>query len=369
MAGDMTTRATSSTILVGDIGGTRTRLSLYDGQGKRLLIEAVLPSREYNRFDDVAQQFLSTSPHAQPAVAVFGVAGPVRGQVASVTNLKWRMDASRLERSLTIPKVILVNDLAVAARGCLHLSPDIAEPLAGRNATLSGQDLAVIAAGTGLGEAYLLWNGNRHLVVPTEGGHTDFAPRSTLEIELWQFLARRHPDHVSYERVLSGDGLGAMYDFFASKAGREPKPVAKKLSEGDRNAGIAELGLSGTYEPAKKAVDLFAKIYGAEAGNLALKGLTLGGVFVAGNIARHIVSTRRESFLEGFCAKGRFSKMMSQIPIILVTDPLIGVRGALATAKEVLATGPSATKPPSKAPSAKPAKPAKPAKKVKQAKR
>jgi glucokinase len=344
MADDMTTRATASTLLVGDIGGTRTRLSLYDGHDKRLLVEAILPSREYDRFEDVARQFLSASTYPIPAVAVFGVAGPVRGQVASVTNLKWRMDAQRLERILSIPKVILVNDLVVAARGCLHLSGDIAVPLGGRKATLAGRDLAVISAGTGLGEAFLFWNGDRHLVVPTEGGHADFAPRSTLEIELWQFLARRHADHVSYERVLSGDGLGAIYDFFASKAGREPKAIGKKLSEGDRNAAIAELGLSGTHDAAKKAVDLFAKIYGAEAGNLALKGLTLGGVFVAGNIARHIVSARRESFLEGFQAKGRFAKMMSQIPIILVTDPLIGVRGALAMAREILASAPGAAK-------------------------
>lgn len=331
----MKTRATSS-MLVGDIGGTRVRLSLYDGQGKRLLTEAVLPSREYSRFDDVAQQFLSSSTAATPTVAVFGVAGPVRGQTAYVTNLPWKLDAAKLARSLSIPKVVLANDLAVAAKGCLHLSPDIAVPLGGRPVTLANQDLAVIAAGTGLGEALLVWNGKNHLVVPTEGGHADFAPRSALEIELWQFLARRHPDHVSYERVLSGDGLGALYDFFVSKAGREPKPVGKRLAEGDRNAAIAEIGLSGVYEPAAKAVNLFANIYGAEAGNLALKSLALGGVFVAGNIARHIVLARREVFLDGFRAKGRFTKMMSHIPVVLVTDPLVGVRGALALAKEVL---------------------------------
>lgn len=335
----MKTRSTSSSILVGDIGGTRTRLSLYDRQGKRLLVEAVLPSREYARFDDIARQFLSTSTYGSPEVAVFGVAGPVRAQTASVTNLSWKLDAAKIARSLSIPKVVLANDLAVAARGCLHLSPDIAVPLGGRNATLAGQDLAVIAAGTGLGEALLVWNGKGHLVVPTEGGHADFAPRSAIEVELWQFLARRHPEHVSYERVLSGDGLGAIYDFFAAKAGREPKAVGKRLAEGDRNAAIAEIGLAEDYAPAKKAVDLFASIYGAEAGNLALKCLALGGVFVAGNIARHIVSARRELFLEGFRAKGRFSKLMTQIPVILVTDPLIGVRGALAVAKEVMAEG------------------------------
>lgn len=336
MAGDMTTRSASSTILVGDIGGTHTRLSLYDRQGKRLLLEAVLPSRAYDRFDDVAHQFLGTSTYGTPSVAVFGVAGPVRNQVATVTNLRWRIEAARIARSLSIPNVVLVNDLAVAAKGCLHLTPDIAQQLTERKAAVEGQDLAVIAAGTGLGEALLVWNGNRHLVVPTEGGHTDFAPRSPLEMELWHFLAKIFPDHVSYERVLSGDGLGALYDFFSTKAGREPKPVGKRLAEGDRNAAIAELGLSGVYEPAKKAVDLFANIYGAEAGNLALKGLALGGVFVTGNIARHIVPARRESFLDGFRSKGRFTKMMTQIPIVLVTDPLIGVRGAMAIAKEVL---------------------------------
>lgn len=348
----MTMRATSFSMLVGDIGGTRTRLSLYDGQGKGLLAEAVLPSREYGRFEDVAQQFLGSATHPPPAVAVFGVAGPVQGQTARVTNLPWRLDATKLSQSLSIPKVVLANDLAVAARGCLHLTPDIAESLTGRPAMLMGQHLAVIAAGTGLGEALLVWNGKTHLVLPTEGGHTEFAPRSALEVELWQFLSRRHPEHVSYERVLSGDGLGALYDFFAAKAGREPKAIGKKLAQGDRNAVIAEIGLSGSYEPAAKAVDLFASIYGAEAGNLALKGLTLGGVFVAGNIARHIVSARRESFLTGFRAKGRFGKIMAQIPVVLVTDPLIGVCGALAMAKEVVAVGPGPAS--SKASSKKP---------------
>lgn len=341
----MTTRATSSTILVGDIGGTRTRLSLYDRQGKRLLAEAVLPSRMYDQFEDIAQQFLGSSTHPRPVVAVLGVAGPVRGQTAMVTNLRWRLDAVRLAKSLSIPKVVLANDLAMAAQGCLHATPDIIVPIADRAASLEGQDLAVIAAGTGLGEAFLVWNGERHFVVPTEGGHTDFAPRSLVEIELWHFLSKRFPDHVSYERVLSGDGLGAMFDFFSAKSGREPKPVTKRLNEGDRNAAIAEIGLSGIYEPAKQAVDLFASIYGAEAGNMALKGLTMGGVFVAGNIARHIVAARKEIFLESFQAKGRFARMMSQIPIVLITDPLIGVRGALAVAKEVLSEGPSKPSP------------------------
>lgn len=350
----MTARATTSTILVGDIGGTRTRLSLYDRQGKRLLAEAILPSRLYDQFDDIALQFLGSSTHPAPAIAVLGVAGPVRGQTATITNLRWRLDATRLAKSLSIPKVVLANDLAVAAQGCLHATAEIIVPITDRPVSLEGQDLAVIAAGTGLGEAFLIWNGERHFVMPTEGGHTDFAPRSLVEIELWHYLSKRFPDHVSYERVLSGDGLGAMYDFFSAKSGREPKPVTKRLHEGDRNAAIAEIGLSGVYEPAKEAVDLFASIYGAEAGNMALKGLTMGGVFVAGNIARHIVAARKDLFLESFQGKGRFSRMMEQIPVVLITDPLIGVRGALAVAKEELAEDSSkpAPKPMTKKPKA-----------------
>jgi glucokinase len=209
-------------------------------------------------------------------------------------------------------------------------------PLGDKRPVLRGYHLAVIAAGTGLGQALLIWDGTKHIVVPTEGGHTDFAARNPLEVELWQFLSNRYPDHVSYERVLSGDGLGALYDFFASRAGREPRQITRRLLQDDRNAVIAELGLSRTYRPAAKAVDMFASIYGAEAGNLVLKQLALGGVFVAGNIARHIVPARQEIFLDAFRRKGRFSALMGEIPVAVVTDPLVGVRGALAIAKDLL---------------------------------
>lgn len=332
----MKKRSSTPSILVGDIGGTRTRLSLYDGRGKALLLEAVLPSREHATFDEIALRFLSSAAHPHPTVAVLGVAGPIRDRVATVTNLPWRLDERQLARKLSIPQVVLANDLAVAAAGCLHLPADVALSLDERKPTLKGNHMAVIAAGTGLGEARLVWDGAKHLVLPTEGGHTDFAPRTPLEIELWHFLSNRFPDHVSYERVLSGDGLGALYDFFATRAGREPRAIGRKLESGDRNAAIAELGLARAYRPAARAVDLFASIYGAEAGNLALKSMALGGVFVTGNIARHIVPARRELFLEGFRKKGRFAGIMASIPVVVVTDPLVGVRGALAMARELL---------------------------------
>jgi glucokinase len=345
----MKKRSTTPSILVGDIGGTRTRLSLYDGRGKTLLLESVLPSREHATFDEIALRFLSSASHPHPAVAVLGVAGPIRDRVATVTNLPWKLDERQLARKLSIHEVVLVNDLAVAAAGCLHLPPEVALTLDERKPVLKGNHMAVIAAGTGLGEALLLWDGAKHLVLPTEGGHADFAPRTPVEIDMWHFMSNRFPDHVSYERVLSGDGLGALYDFFASRSGKEPSAIARKLEHGDRNAAIAELGLARASRPAARAVDMFASIYGAEAGNLALKALAVGGVFVAGNIARHIVPARSELFLEGFRKKGRFSGLMSTIPVVVVTDPLVGVRGALAMAREMIASREGAAPQPKRA--------------------
>jgi glucokinase len=333
----MRKRTSTPSILVGDIGGTRTRLALYDGSGRKLLLEAVLPSTEYTSFDDIALSFLARSHVPHPRVAVLGIAGPVKDAAAAVTNLPWRLEERALGRRLEIPKVLLLNDLAVAARGCLHLPPDAMEVLTEHKPKLRGNHAGVIAAGTGLGEAGLIWDGSRHLVLPTEGGHADFAPRTPLEIELWHFLAARHPEHISYERVLSGNGLGALYDFFASRGGREPRMISRRLAEGDRNEAIAELGLTRAHRPAARAVELFASIYGAEAGNIALRKLALGGIFVAGNIARHIVTARREIFLDAFRQKGRFSELMATIPAAVVTDPLVGVRGALAIAKELAA--------------------------------
>ena len=346
-----TKRAAPTSLLVGDIGGTNTRLALFDASGKKALSEAVFPSREHATFEEIALPFLSRSNAPHPAVAVLGVAGPIRDRVATVTNLPWRLAERDLEVRLRIPRALLVNDLVVNARGCLHLPAGSIAPLTPSPPKLKGQNLGVIAAGTGLGEARLVWDGARHLALPTEAGHCDFAPRTPLQIELWHFLAGRHPDHVSYERILSGSGIGALYDFFASRAARVPRLVERRLAQGDRNAAITELGLARAFRPAARAVDMFAEIYGAEAGNVALRELALGGVFVVGNIARHIVTARREIFMTAFVQKGRFAGLLSDVPVAVVTDPLVGVRGALAIAREltVPATQPAKTKTKAKA--------------------
>ena len=323
-------------LLVGDIGGTNTRLRLTEKTGRRVLAEAVYPSRDFASFEDVARPFLANADAPHPKVAVIGIAGPVNGGVARVTNLPWTLDERALARHLKIDKFLLKNDLVVIAKGCIGVPGDLVVSITEKAPSPKGKNCAVVAAGTGLGEAKLLWDGEKHLAFATEGGHGDFAPQSPLEIELWHFLSARYPDHVSYERVLSGNGLGALYDFFASRGGREPASVKKRLLEGDRNAAIAELGLAHAHRPAARAVDLFASLYGAEAGNMALREMAFGGVFLAGNIAKNIVPAKKELFLDAFIRKGRFASMMSQIPVAVVTDPFVGVRGAFAFAKDLL---------------------------------
>ncbi len=337
-------RSGAASFLVGDIGGTNTRLALFEAVGRRALSEAVFPSREYASFEEIVLPFLARSSAPHPAVAVLGVAGPIRDRVATITNLPWRLVERELEQRLKIARVDLVNDLVANARGCLHVAPRSITPLTERPPRPRGAHVAVLAAGTGLGEARLLWDGARHLALPTEGGHCDFAPRNPLQIELWHFLTGRHPDHVSYERILSGSGLGALYDFFASRAGRVPRAIERRLALGDRNAAICELGLSRAFRPAARAIDLFVEIYGAEAGNLALRELALGGVYVVGNIARQIVPARRDIFMAAFQQKGRFASLLAEVPVAVVTDPLVGVRGALAIARELAEAPPAPAK-------------------------
>lgn len=327
-------RAPGPTFLVGDVGGTHTRLAIFDATGRAPLFEAVLASREHATFEEAAERFLHEAGGAPPSVAALAVAAPIEKGTAAFTNLAWRLDERALARRLRIEKVVLLNDLAASARGCLLTPPSSLIALTEGRPARRGQNLAVIAAGTGLGEARLIWTGTAHLALATEGGHRDFGPRNPLEIELLRFLEGRYPDHVSYERIVSGAGLGSLYDFFAARGGAVPPGVAARLAGEDRNAAIAEIGLAREHLPAERAVDLFASIYGAEAGNLALGELALGGVYVTGNIARHILPARREIFLAAFRAKGRFADLLSRVPVAVVTDPLVNRRGALAVARE-----------------------------------
>lgn len=329
--------AAPETVLVGDVGGTRTRLALYAKGAKKAAAESIVPSGEHAGLEEIVTAFLEGTG-ARPSAAVFGVAGPVRAGTAQITNLPWKLDERALARKLRIPRVRLANDLVVGARGCLEVRASEITLITDKAPAKKGEHLGVVAAGTGLGEARLVWIDGRYHALATEGGHCDFAPRSPLEVDLWHFLAARFPEHVSYERVVSGAGLGVIYDFFAARE-KEPVPaaIAARLAAGDRNAAICDLGIEGAHRPAALAVDLFARIYGAECGNVALRELATGGVYVIGNIGSIIIPARRQIFLEGFLAKGRFAGLLATVPVAVVRDPLVGLRGARALAEELSA--------------------------------
>ncbi|MCL2450380.1 MAG: glucokinase, partial [Polyangiaceae bacterium] len=245
--------------------------------------------------------------------------------------------AKLLQRKLGIKRVTLLNDLVALALGTLGVSRRKLHVLGDAGAPKrSGANLAVLAAGTGLGEALLVWDGAQYLPVATEGGHTDFGPRDENDVDLFHFLRARF-GHVSWERILSGAGLSNVYDFVrqVKRMGESAENVDAIESAPDRNAAIARLGVEERSEAAARAVEMFVELYGAEAGNLALKTLAVGGVYVCGNIAGNMLSViDRGGFRRAFAAKGRFTPMMEKIPVAVVLENDIGLAGAARVALE-----------------------------------
>ena len=324
-------------LVIGDIGGTNARLSLLSPSG-RTVHHQVLVSRQFPSLEAAVRAFLAGAEGPRKIkAAAFGVAGPVVNGRVTATNLPWVIDGRALARKLSIKRVTLINDLVALALGTLGVTRSKLHVLGDAGAPKrKGANVAVIAAGTGLGEAMLVWDGARYVASATEGGHTDFGPRDDIEVELLQFLRSRF-GHVSWERIVSGDGLGNLYDFFrmAKGIGESAEIVQELESRPDRNAAIAELGMGGHSEAAERAVELFAMIYGSEAGNLALKTMAVGGVFVCGNIAARMIPVfDRGGFRRAFADKGRFTPMMEKIPIAVVKDNDIGLAGAARVALE-----------------------------------
>jgi glucokinase len=320
-------------LLAGDIGGTHARLVLLAPDG-RVLRHEVYESRSFPSLEAVIGAFLGQRrPRARVSAAAFGVAGPVVDGRCVATNLPWVIDGRVLGRKLGIKKVTLLNDLVALSLGALGVQRGKLRVLGAAGAPKKkGANVAVIAAGTGLGEAMLVWDAEAARFVPsaTEGGHTEFGPGSDLEVELLAFLRKRF-GHVSGERILSGAGLGNLYDFFRlAKSVGETAANAQALEAApDRNAAIAQLGQEGKSEAASRAVGLFALIYGAEAGNLALKTLAVGGVYVCGNIAAKMLPMlERGTFRAAFEDKGRFRALMEKIPVAVVLDSDVGLAGA-----------------------------------------
>jgi glucokinase len=317
-------------ILAGDIGGTNSRLAFFRKHAGRLeaVVEDTYTSRDHAHLEAIVKTFVSA--HDLPIdAACFGVAGPVRHGRIDTTNLPWDVDARELARALGLRTVGLLNDLEAHAYGIAMLAPEEFVTLNQGVVDASG-NAAVIAAGTGLGQAGLYWDGQRHLPFAAEGGHTSFAPGDPLQIELLRFLSHEF-EHVSWERVLSGPGLFNIYRFLRDTGhGEEPDWLTQALQQQDPAAVISQAALAETSALCRQALDLFVALYGAEAGNLALKLMATAGVYVGGGIAPKILRKLTDStFMAAFVAKGRLEPLLQQIPVRIIMNDRVALLGAV----------------------------------------
>jgi glucokinase len=315
-------------VLGADIGGTKVNLAIFEWRDGRLsrAHTASYHSLELDGLPTALERFLGPGAPALDAAA-FGVAGPVQNDRAQITNLPWNVDGDNLRSVLGIRRVKLINDLEATAYGVLTLEP--ADVLVLNAGTAVSGNAAVIAAGTGLGEGLLFWDGTQYHPAPSEGGHADFAPRNDLEAELLVFLGRRY-QHVSYERLLSGPGLVNIYEFLRDTGrGDEPPAFARRLQEEDPPAAISHAALQGAPPLCVQALDLFTAIYGAEAGNLALKVMATGGVYVGGGIAPKIHPKLTDgTFMAAFRDKGRMAFLMDLMPVRVILRETTALNGA-----------------------------------------
>ncbi|WP_298818341.1 glucokinase [Chloroflexus sp.] len=322
--------------LAGDIGGTKTILALFDQASgpHHPLFEQIFPSAQYPSLTAIVAEFLAQHP-APIAGAAFGVAGPVVAGRASITNLTWTIDAGELSAALGGAPVRLLNDLEAIAQAVPILeATDLATLTAG--APVAGGAIGVIAPGTGLGEAFLTWDGTRYRPHPSEGGHTTFAPRNQIEKDLLDYLHQRF-SHVSYERVCSGIGIPNLYAFTRDRLlQRETPAVAEQLAAvADPTPVIVQAGMAteNMCLVCRTTLELFVDILAAEAGNLALKVLATGGIYIGGGLPPRVLPLiRRERFLHIFRDKGRFSELLAQVPIHVILEPKAGLLGAAAAA-------------------------------------
>ena len=292
-----------------------------------MIAHRTLRSRDYPHLEAIVKEFLADQ-RVGPGRACFGVAGPIVDGHCAATNLPWRIDEHTVKRTVGLRSVTLLNDLEAMAYG-IHTLPETAFALLNRGQAQRAGTIAVIAAGTGLGEAALVWGGRHYRAVASEGGHADFAPRNALEVELLRYLSKRF-DHVSYERILSGPGKVNLYRFLKDTGrGREPAWLAARLAVKDPSPVISEMALNGRSRLCTSALDLFVSIYGAEAGNLALKFLARGGVYVGGGIAPTILPKLRDgTFLRAFTDKGRLAPLLSRLPVRVILEEKTALYGA-----------------------------------------
>ena len=320
-------------VLGGDVGGTNARLAVVelDGRTARVVRERKYRSRDYPGLAPIVRRFCEEEG-ARPDRACFGIACPVVGDECTAPNLPWTINARQLAADIEIPRTTIINDFVAVGYGIESLGPaDLATLQEGR---LQPQGpIALIGAGTGLGQGFLFWESDHYRVLASEGGHGDFAPRGALQAGLLEFL-RREFHRVSWERLLSGPGMVNTYRYLlASAAAPEQATVRSEMAQEDPAAVIARHALAGTDCLSDRALDLFCEILGAQAGNLALTVVATGGVYLAGGIAPRVVERLRSGpFLKAFGDKGRLSELLSRIPVHVIMTPNVALLGAAAVA-------------------------------------
>jgi glucokinase len=322
--------AGNNLILAGDIGGTKTHLGLFSRQGEKLQteIKKTFASKQYPGLEPVVEEFLADRP-ASIGRACFGIAGPVVDSQVKTPNLPWVVDGKQVAARFKLDSVALLNDLEAAAYGIFTLEP---HELFTLNEGLSGRrgNKVLIAAGTGLGEATLYDDGDEYHPSASEGGHGDFAPTDETQIDLLRHLIKTF-GHVSYERVVSGPGIKNIYGFFR-ESGRleEPDWLKQKISAAeDASATISREGLAGSAAICVQALDLFTSVYGAEAGNLALRGKATGGVYIGGGIAPKLLAKLKDgTFMRAFLDKGRYREFLSAMPVRVILNDQAALQGA-----------------------------------------
>ncbi len=327
-------------ILAGDVGGTKVHLALYSFAAGQLGLEREykFPSSDYGALDEVVKEFLAQAGDAKEEIiaACFGCPGPVRDGRLKLTNLPWTLDERELEKSVGIEHIFLINDLEANGYGIPELAPDkVFTLMKGDPAGVGHRGL--VSAGTGLGEALLIWDPKtqRHRPLPSEGGHCDFAARNDKEIALLDYLRRTLKGRVSFERVVSGLGIKNVYAFLRDDQKMdEPAWLSERMENEDPNAVIGECGEDGSSEICAETLRMFVSAFGAEAGNVALKVLAMGGMYLGGGIAPKILKTMETGeFAKAFLDKGRLSPLLEAVPVRVILDDSCALLGAAAFAE------------------------------------
>jgi glucokinase len=325
-------------ILAGDVGGTKVHLALYSFERGQLahVRDEKYPAQEYSGLGEVVTKFLAESDDRGDEVtaACFGVPGPVRDGRLRLTNLPWELDSKELGQQLKIEHLFLINDLEANGYGIPELTSDQIFVLSEGDSSAAGHR-GLVSAGTGLGEAVLVWTDGHHLPLASEGGHADFAPRNEVEIDLLRYLWKRLGGRVSYERVVSGLGLKNIYSFLRDdQRMEEPAWLKERMENEDPNAVIGQVGEAGGNELCVRTLEIFASAYGAEAGNLGLKILATGGIYLGGGIAPKILKTMQNGiFMKAFTDKGRLSHLLEQTPVRIILESRAALMGAAAYAE------------------------------------